>query len=225
MVLPIEAVTALAGTIVGAVAGGGVGYYLSVRLDDRRREMEGKDVAVAIYAEIADRVGRCLNDYIFPWTVPGEEMIRIEAIPIAERRSDVAKFMPQELRVYPELASRLALIDVDAQTALISFDYAHHAWGRDLSEYVGYAEQEGPALVRILHLINNRMIPVLTRGLRVLDLLATTVGQEKARDIERAVVEYFDHIPSGLDDNTPLRAALEQATRAPPDPKVAQPNP
>ena len=57
MVLPIEAVTALAGTIVGAVAGGGVGYYLSVRLDDRRREMEGKDVAVAIYAEIADRVG------------------------------------------------------------------------------------------------------------------------------------------------------------------------
>ena len=225
MVLPIEAVTALAGTIVGAVAGGGVGYYLSVRLDDRRRELEGKDVAVVIYAEIADRVGRCLNDYIFPWTMPREEMNRIEAIPIAEWRGDIAKFMPQKLVVYRELASRLALIDVDAQTALTSFDYAHHAWGRDLSEYIREAEQVGPALMRVRHLIDYRMTPVLTRGLRVLDLLARTVGREKARDIERAVVENFDHIPSDLDDNTPLRAALEQATRAAPDPEVAQPNP
>ena len=154
-------------------------------------------------------------------------MHRHGALAIEERAGDLAKFMPQELRVYRELASRLALIDVDAQTALISFDNAHHAWGRDLSEYIDEAGQEGLSLPRVLHPINYRMIPVLTCGLRVLDLLARIVGREKASDIERAVVENFDHVPSDLEDNTPLRAALEQelATWAALNPEVAQPNP
>ena len=95
--------------------------------------------------------------------------------------------MPQPLRVYRELAARVSLIDANTQTALTRFDYVHHAWDRDLSEYITLAETTGPVLARIQHLTRERMVPVLQCGLEALDLLAETVGKTKSRDIERAV--------------------------------------
>jgi hypothetical protein len=57
----------LVGTVVGSILGSGGAFFVTRRMALENRQKEATDIAVSLHAEIADRVARCLNDYLAPW--------------------------------------------------------------------------------------------------------------------------------------------------------------
>ena len=119
-----------------------VSFLANLGLDWRRKRKERKDVATALYQEVANRAGRCAHDYIEPWRHPFGEATK-QGVRSIEGRSipGLVKFLPQDPVIYPRLAEKLAFIDEEALARLIDFYYHHLAWGRDLKIYVNEGER------------------------------------------------------------------------------------
>lgn len=222
------------GLAVGVVVGVIASFLANLGLDWERRRKECKGVATALYHEVANRAGRCAHDYIEPWRHPFGEATKqgvrsIEGRPVPE----VVKFLPQDPVTYPRLAEKLALVDDEAHARLIDFYYHHHAWGRDLKNYIdkGYQreqnvskalrENEGVGSIAATEifewkakqarfLAEERMRRVLFSGQKSLEPLRKIIGGNKAFKIDKSVADLFLHLQNEQREGNELQDALEK---------------
>lgn len=126
-------VTALA-TIIAALLSGWAGASFNNRKNIKRerqnRKQEKEDVTTALYQELADRVARCLNDYLSPWK---GYYVGDSITPMQVHR--LQKFRPADLVVYPQLAGKLGLVDTQALGRLIHFYFRLDAIRRDIDRW------------------------------------------------------------------------------------------
>lgn len=102
-------------TLLGAIA---AWFAVQRQIKEQRRLAEEQaaselaSLGASIYAEIADRAARCLNDYIEPWS--GWENGRLEP-------TIVNQFLPQKAVVYPGVVEKLGLLDQAVVVAAVQF--------------------------------------------------------------------------------------------------------
>lgn len=171
----------LVGAVIGAVA---VIYH-----DFRRRASEEKDIANALYQEIADRAARCCSDFMVPWqshwTAPNVQTKRMTL-----RR--VLKFRPADPIVYPDIGIKMALLKPGIASPIIHFYFRLDAWRRDI-DHMDHWLKEGDS--RTLspeesQLLAKRLGETLSPALKALEALqgevsAHAVFDNKAMDAYR----------------------------------------
>ncbi|UGY14225.1 hypothetical protein HAP48_0037560 [Bradyrhizobium septentrionale] len=81
------------------------------KLADERADKERASLSASIYAEIADRAARCLNDYIRPWSVWEDRQIE----------PTVRAFLPERAVVYPGAVEKLGLLDQPVVVGAVQF--------------------------------------------------------------------------------------------------------
>lgn len=110
------------GAIVGGtmtLIGAGAAWFAVRRQINEQRNLADEEAAkqraslrASIYAEIADRAARCLNDYIEPWSGWGDG--RLEP-------TIVRGFLPEKAVVYPGAVEKLGLLDQSVVVATVQF--------------------------------------------------------------------------------------------------------
>ncbi len=160
----------------------------SVFSDVLNRPREQRDLARALYEELADRVARCCVDFERMWE---KCIFSPENMP----RFRVSKCVPVPPIVYPACAGRIGLLGGDAAQALIQFYYRLAAWERDLENTIAdYADKD----VRTVHsdtvrLLAERLFETLGPGVKALEALDDLV--EVHADSDAAAVGAYDGVP------------------------------
>jgi hypothetical protein len=165
--------------------------------DAIKRISQGRDLARALYVELANRVARCCYDYEVPWQrFGGEQKV------VASGR--VRKFAPFEPIIYPSTASAIALLMSDAPQRLIQF-YVHlAAWQREVeTAYAAYHPQPVPA--RDVRLLAYRLHQTLGPGLEALTALGRMVDAPELLD--ETAIAALDRIRGSKPEGT-LRERL-----------------
>jgi hypothetical protein len=103
------------GTLVGVLAGGAIGYFITNLHDRQRRKQEIADLKVSLYAEIADRAARCVNDYLKPWR--DLKITSSNSLPAGR----VEKFRPTDPVVFLGVAGKIGLLGPTALLAVTQF--------------------------------------------------------------------------------------------------------
>ena len=161
-------------TTLGAALVGGVGTYIVTRLLDRgRRRNEARDISQSLYCEIADRVARSLNDYLYPWRghSGGFDIARI------------GKFRPVSAVVYPGVAGKLGLLPPHILVSVIQFYFRLDAIRREIDDLIRDYE------VR-LGLVTLRFQENVAAGLKALEAFSVN----GASDVDRAAADSYPHV-------------------------------
>ena len=103
--------------VVGALVGGSIGIFGTTYHDRRRRKLELEELKASLYAEIADRAARCVNDYLKPW----RRWEPTAANPLTRER--VAKFRPKDPLIFNAVAGKLGLLPADVLIPVMEFYY------------------------------------------------------------------------------------------------------
>lgn len=136
----------------------------------RRQSNERHNIRRSLYHEVADRVGRCLNDYIDPWaryhnwTLPQGE-------PMPIRR--LLKFRPVEPVMYPNLAARLGLLSDEILAPVTHFFFRLDAIRRDIDHWGLMQDLDTDLAAKgDTRLIARRFGDALGSGLKALEALS-----------------------------------------------------
>ena len=131
---PVAAASDL-GKFIWLFAGAFIGFLATLVVDYFRHKREKKQVTIAVYTELANRLARCTHDHINPW---GEAWDTDKAKDFAASRSNISlkTFLAQAPMVFPSLGASVALLDTKAISPLIDFYFHLDAWNRDLSTIV-----------------------------------------------------------------------------------------
>src|SRR4051794_21273149 len=81
--------------VTGALVGGAIAFLSVTYNNHRNRQQELAALKASIYAEIADRAARCVNDYLVPWRSWGNRKLTAE---------DIIKFRPTDPAVLSGVA-------------------------------------------------------------------------------------------------------------------------
>lgn len=134
------------GNVIGGIIGGamtliaaivawrGVKHQVhkQVELAANLLEQDRAAIKAGIYAEIADRAARCMNDYIVPWkTWPKTRRLDPE----------IRKFAPTAPVVLPGIAGKLGLLDAETLPAVTQF-YFRLAALEQAIDYVATQKQK-----------------------------------------------------------------------------------
>lgn len=175
-----------------------VGVLLAVVIDfireEIRRPMQARDIARALYEELANRVARCVFDFEQPWEKwvdkkncqPNEvDVLRLQ------------RFIPIPPTVYPATASQLALLGGNAPQALIRFHVALAVYQRDMQDVAHYCLQHDFSHVpsNLVSLLAGRLHRTLRPGLNALLELSVLVEDYEKIDAEaiREADSLFKH--------------------------------
>lgn len=191
--------------VVGAAVGGIIGFVATTFHDRRRREREVSELKASIYAEIADRVGRCINDYLTPW-----RNFRVtSANPLNSER--VGKFRPADPVVFPSIASKIGLLESDVLLAVTQFYFRLDAVRQAIESLQSLCERrEHPDALPIVgagdqaraELVAERLRSCFVPALRALEKL----NPSPINDFDHEVTRVYPHL-------TKSRLALRDALR------------
>jgi len=197
--------------IIGTVVGGAIGFFGSAYHERKRREREVADLKASIYVEIADRVARCINDYLRPW----RDWKPTGADPITAER--IAKFRPTDPVVFTGGAGKLGLIPANSLLAVTQFYFRLSALTQAIEALAAISERrERPGHLPIVEqgdqarvrLIVDRLQSCFAPALRALERLDVP----EAPDFDQEVTRVYPHLRNSGDS---LRAALRKhASRA-----------
>jgi hypothetical protein len=155
-----------------------------------KRPAQARDLARALYEELADRVARCCFDCEAPWS----EYLDINNDESAFANMDsfrLRKFSPESPVIYSSTASQLAILENDAPQALIKFYFRLAAWQRDIKNIVAESQQnKGGVAPEACFFLAKRLHQTLTPGLKALQALAPLV--EDHENIEAAAIAGYD---------------------------------
>jgi hypothetical protein len=120
---PIETLGTLGDVIVGAVTALAASYCI----EQWKRVQLGKDLASALYYELANRVAMCVVHFESPWSD------RWENAPKELTRFDAGKFVPDQPVVFNSNADKLALLTPGVPGALMGFYFRLRVLDRDIA--------------------------------------------------------------------------------------------
>jgi hypothetical protein len=173
-----SALQSLGNILVGAGLALGATYFV----EEAKRSRLAKDLAIAIYHELANRAARCCYDFESPWS-------RYLEKPHELSRFTVAKFLPQAPTVFEANADKLALLGVTVPAALIAFYFRLAVIARDM-ENLREDAAGGKVSANGVHTIATRFAAALAPGLRALQALGAHVPNH--RDIDDDAISTFD---------------------------------
>jgi len=155
-----------------------------------KRPAQARDLARALYEELADRVARCCFDCEAPWSEyldrNNENSAFANMDPFRLR-----KFSPGSPIIYLSTASQLAILENDAPQALIKFYFRLAAWQRDLENVAAGGQQnKGGVSPEVCLFLAERLHQTLTPGLKALQALAPLVDEHEK--IEAAAIAGYD---------------------------------
>jgi hypothetical protein len=197
------------GNVGFLVIGALLGIYPIFVIEEWRRHVEARQIAKALFHELANRAGRCCFDFEDPWRAYLQQP---EEMAVYRLR----KFAPDAPVIYLALAPQIGLLDDDAAQAIIDFYIAHAAWQREVETAVRqYAE------VRTVHpgaveMLAERLRRTLLPAQRALAALARRVPA--ADTIERHAMKHGDslfperHPHAGKTLSERIALALKSAT-------------
>ena len=125
--------------VVLILLGALIGFVAAYLQDRRRRAADAKDVAGALYQEIADRAARSCLDFRKSWqghlTDPNDENnMRFDL-------KRLLKFRPAEPVVYPGIGIKMALLKPGIASPVIHFYFRLDAWRRDIDHWRDRSEE------------------------------------------------------------------------------------
>ena len=189
------------------ILGGLLAVFASLLSETIKRPAQARDLARALYEELADRVARCCFDFEAPW-----QGYFLKTNRDTMHWFRLRKFSPEPLVIFPSAASQLALLGDDAPQALIRFYVRLAAWKRDVdnlaeslaqrSDIERAAETRDDSL-EMLRFLAQRLRQTLAPGLRALQALGPLV-EEHAR-IEATAIAGYDEIRVGPPGSRTLR--------------------
>lgn len=185
-----------------------IGVVLSVFLthfsEALRRPRERTELARALYSELADRLARCCFDYEEPWSAWIEERSAPNNVDVLR----VRKFTPFPPIVYPATASKLALLNNDAQQALITFYATLDAYRKDMND-IADRYNTGATIVPGAYVarIAERLLRTLPPGYEALQALGEMV--DDPTEIDAAAIRYSDTLFDHKRSHLPLRQRIE----------------
>ena len=120
--------------LVSVLLGAGIAFLAVIIHDFRRRNAEARDVAGALYQEIADRAARCCLDFYKSWQ---GHLIDPNAQTGKKRfcLKRLLKFRPADPVVYPDLGIKMALLKPGVASPVIHFYFRLDAWRRDIDHW------------------------------------------------------------------------------------------
>ena len=196
--------------LVGVLLGGVIGLFSAWWLDRRRRVQEIADLKASIYAEIADRSARCVNDYLKPWR-------DLQAHTLSADR--IGKFRPTDPVVFPGIAGKLGLFDAEALIAVTQFYFRLAALSEAIESLRADYERRGslsgllssvdPADEARVEVIVTRLRSCFEPALRAVESLDVP----KATAFDKEVARIYPHLRNS---RLTLREALKE--QAPTEP-------
>lgn len=184
-----------------------MGVVLSVfltRLSEAlNRSSERKELARALYSELANRLARCCFDFEKPWSDWVDDKKASHNVDVLRIR----RFMPFPPLVFPATASKLALLNNDVQQALITFYVALDAYRKDMSEIADRFQSNGTVPATFVALIAGRLFRTLPPGYEALRALGEMV--DDPAEIDAAAIRYADTLFDHERSHLPLRHRIE----------------
>jgi hypothetical protein len=189
-------------TNVGFLVIGGLITVMTGLINDKiKRPSQTRDLARALYVELAERVARCCFDCEAPWN----KYLNPNNYALGAMDSfRLRKFSPIQPIIYTSTAGQLAMLEGKSPQALIQFYYRLAAWQRDI-ENIAAESQIAPDAIRLLAI---RVHQTLTPGLRALEALAPMVdGYE---EIEAAAIAGYDEFRGSAPTEASLRKRINK---------------
>lgn len=193
----------------GVALGGAIGFFSAWWLDHWRRVQEIAALKASIYAEIADRAARCINDYLDPWR-------NLKANTLSSER--IGKFRPMDPVVFPSIAGKLGLLEAEALIAVTQFYFRLEALSQAIDSLRAvYEQRENESGLPVVKSgDDSRVAVIVTRlrscfepALRAIKSLAVP----KAAEFDEEVARIYPHL---RESKRTLREALKE--QAPADP-------
>ncbi|UGY03123.1 hypothetical protein [Bradyrhizobium quebecense] len=171
--------------IIGAL----LAIITSVLIEIRKRQVQVRDTARVLYAELTHLVARCVFDSEWPWKGYWPK----DAAPGLMSASKLRKFAPATPTIFGATASQLALLPGKAPQTLIEFHYRLSALRREIENTVASASPSDSANVPIgaLRLVGLRFRQTLEPGRTALEALAPLVP-DSAKMEEHARISYYE---------------------------------
>lgn len=168
------------------VLGALIAVWTTLLSEELKRPRQARDLARALYEELADRVARCCFDFEAPWQTYA---VRPEGMGTFRLR----KFSPEPPIVFPATAGQLALLGNEAPQALIRFYYCLAAWKRDLDNIALEVTESNEALhPDVIRFLAIRLRQTLAPGMRALEALAPMV--DGYTQIEATAISGYDEL-------------------------------
>jgi hypothetical protein len=192
--------------IIGAVVGGTIGFAATTLHDQKQRQQEISELKASLYAEIADRSGRCINDYLEPWrnfSVTAANNLNSER---------VGKFRPTDPVVFPSIAGKMGLLEPEVLLAVTQFYFRLDAVRQAIESLQGFCEKrETPGGLPVVEsgdharaeLIAIRFRSCFDPALRALERLEPS----RASEFDLEVTRVYPHLRAS---NLTLRSALRK---------------
>ncbi|WP_027546948.1 hypothetical protein [Bradyrhizobium sp. WSM2254] len=174
--------------IIGAL----LAIITTVLVDVRKRQVQVRDLARVLYAELTHLVARCVFDSEKPWKPYWPK----DASPGLMNATKLRKFAPAVPTVYSATAGQLALLPGTAPQTLIEFHYRLSALRREIDNTVAGANPSDSSNVPIgaLRQVGLRFRQTLAPSLKALEALAPLVA-DSAEMEKHARTSYYETRP------------------------------
>lgn len=172
------------------VLGALIAMFTSLLGDVAKRPAQARDLARALYEELADRVARCCIDCEAPW----HEYLDLDnCFPGNMDSFRLRKFAPSAPIIYQSTAGQLAILENDAPQALIKFYHFLAAWERDIENIAAESQNnKGGVAPESVQFLARRVHQTLAPGLRALQALSPLVDEYVK--IEAAAISGYDEM-------------------------------
>jgi hypothetical protein len=207
----IGALVALCAAVLAFVA---VQFQIGQQKQDEldRHERELASIKTAIYAEIADRSARCVNDYLDPWR--SKEIV--EPSDLICMRVEI--YLPIQSVIFPAVAAKVGLIESEALLAITQFYFqldalsqAFRSVADDMANREAAFGVPDDWLERDrdrVKIIKDRLSSCCVPALSALDWL---IPEAEAREFDKKIVEVFSPLRhSKLTLRAALRAIIDE---------------
>ena len=181
------------GRLFWLLVGGGVVIVATLVVDYFRHEREKKQVTIAVYTELANRLARCTHDHIDPWS-EAWDTDKAEKFRGRWPHKSLKKFLAQAPMVFPSLGPSIALLDTKAISPLIDFYFRLDAWNRDLS---AIAETEPLYNAKHVQWLIYRLGETLKPGSDALNALKRSIDEPES--IDKDICRSFDNLEESLE--------------------------
>lgn len=171
------------------------------------RKRRTKDLSLAIYQELANRLARCVFDFESPW----ESWMDPANCPSGIELARLRKFIPISPVIYPATASEIGLLGNEVPQPLIRFYVALAIYQQDMNHVVDFCQRNSlqfvpPAMAAMLA---ERLRRTLSPGLQALRAFTNANLVEDYGEIDRQAIADSDILFQHARSSLPLRARIE----------------
>ena len=159
-----------------------------------RRPRQARDLARALYEELANRIARCVFDFEAPWERWTD---RKNCTPTDVDIVRLRKFIPISPTIYPATAAQIALLEGNAPQAIVRFYVSLAIYQKDMEDVADHCQRNNLPYVppKLVALLAERLRRTLAPGLEALSELSKMVEGYERIDAEaiREADSLFKH--------------------------------